>query len=152
MGWCRQATGLYLRQCWPWSMASLGHNELTQKSRVSVNIHVLLTTWVGFPLLVVWKCSLVGCSTWLAFLWKLRIFTHFCMHYLWWKWCKQDYPNVQDGLFLRMNLKKKTQFGNDDTLTWLTFQGHESRAEKNTFLPPYFLIGLWRMSGLASFN
>ena len=28
MAWCRQATSHYLNQCWPRSMASLGHKEL----------------------------------------------------------------------------------------------------------------------------
>ena len=29
MAWCRQATSHYLSQCWPRSVASSGHNELT---------------------------------------------------------------------------------------------------------------------------
>ena len=29
MVWCHQATSHYLSQCWPRSMASLGHNELS---------------------------------------------------------------------------------------------------------------------------
>ena len=29
MAWCRQATSHYLSQCWPRSLVSLGHNELT---------------------------------------------------------------------------------------------------------------------------
>ena len=32
MAWCRQATSHYLSQCWPRSLSSLGHNELTQQN------------------------------------------------------------------------------------------------------------------------
>ena len=34
MAWCRQATNHYLSQCWPRSLSSLGHNELTHWSLI----------------------------------------------------------------------------------------------------------------------
>ena len=36
MAWCRQATSHYLSQCWPRSMAPLGHNELTSVKEATV--------------------------------------------------------------------------------------------------------------------
>ena len=38
VAWCCQSTSHYLSQCWPRSMASLGHNELTWET----------CTWVQF--------------------------------------------------------------------------------------------------------
>ena len=34
MAWCRPATSHYLSQCWPRSLMSLGHNELSQVTAV----------------------------------------------------------------------------------------------------------------------
>ena len=37
MAWCHQAASHYLSQCWPRSMASLGHNELNESHESTLN-------------------------------------------------------------------------------------------------------------------
>ena len=47
MAWCHQATSHYLSQCWPRSMASPGHKELTHWGRVThiCVSRLIITDW-----------------------------------------------------------------------------------------------------------
>ena len=63
MGLCRQATSHYANHCWPWYLASLGHDDHIacwvgeiQKNKVKLlhHIHVITAVW--------FQCGWYGCS------------------------------------------------------------------------------------------